>query len=80
MTTVIYIDTIEEFEETIQELESNPDFTCLGDYNLIQDIYEKLEEQGFSELEIKQMAANKYGRCLDIIEFESHYTAYIGNR
>ena len=76
-----FLDTEEELEETYNELENNPDFSYLGGFDMIQDIYEELEYQGFSEAEITQLTHNRYGKCLEILECPNNqYHAFIGDR
>ena len=69
-----------KLEKQLQFFEENPDFTYLGHFDMIQDIYEELEYQGFSESEIEQFSKNRYGTCLEIIEYNSHYDAFFGTR
>lgn len=80
MTAVFYCDSLEEKEEMENELESNPDFTLVGHFDSIQDIYDEMEYQGFDEKQIEQLSKNRYGNCLEIIEYVSSYTAYLGAR
>lgn len=80
MTHVIYCDTEAQETEEIRELENNPDFTLVGHYGLVQDIWSELEYQGFTEAQIDQFNKNRYGTCLEIVEYASMYTAYIGTR
>lgn len=80
MTTVIYCDTQEEKFDYMGELENNPDFIYLGHFGMIQDIYEELNYQGFSDAEIEKFTSNRYGTCIDIIEYASHYEAFMGSR
>ena len=79
-TAVYYCDTESEFNEQITEYESNPDFTLLGYYNMINDIYDETEYQGFTEDQTRQLTHNRYGNCLEIIEYASDYVAFFGNR
>ena len=62
--TTWYYDSEEEFEETIHELESNPDFHFVGSYDLIQDIYDELNYQGLKDEEIEQLLDNRYGNSI----------------
>lgn len=80
MTGVYHCDSIEEKEQQENELESNPDFTLVGHFDMIQDIYFELNEQGFTDEQIEQFSMNRYGNCLEIIEYASSYTAYFGAR
>ena len=73
-------DTEEERFEQIDELEANPDFTYLGHYDSTQAIYEELNYQGFTDEQIDEFTSNRYGTCLEIIEYLNHYDAFIGQR
>lgn len=79
-TGVNFCDTEEEYISTIEELESNPDFSLLGYYDSINDIYDEMEYQGFSEDQTQQLTLNRYGDCLEIVQYLDGYTAYIGAR
>ena len=80
MTAVIHCSTEEEYGSYVEELESNPDFMDLGRFDMIQDIYEELNGQGFSDGQIEQLSKNRYGNCLDILEYADGYHAFIGAR
>ena len=75
-----FCDTEEEFNEHIQELESNPDFTYLGDYDMIQDVEDEFLYQGFSVDEFIQLTNNRYGSVVEILEFEDKYWVFVGAR
>ena len=75
-----YCDTEEEFNEAWTENHNNPDFTYLGDYDLLQDLDAELEGYGFSPEEIAQLSLNRYGHVLEVLEFEYKYYAFIGAR
>jgi hypothetical protein len=77
-TAVWYCDTEEERDEQCGIFEDNPDFTHIGHFTAIYQIYEELEYQGLTDDEIREMSQNRYGQCLEIIEYQSHYDAYIG--
>lgn len=77
---VWFCDTEEERDERRDIFDDNPDFTYLGHFDMTQDIYFELNECGFSDDEIEAMTHAQYGRCLEIIEYASHYDAYIGQR
>lgn len=80
-TAIYFFDTTEEFEETYTELENNPDFSYIGGFDMIEDIYEELEYQGLLEAEITQLTHNRYGNCLEILECPNNqYHAFIGAR
>lgn len=79
-TGINYCDTEEEFFNLLDELENNPDFTSIGAFSMIQSIYEELEYQGFTEEQIEQFSHNRYGTCLEIVEYASEYMAFIGTR
>lgn len=78
-TGVWHMDTEEEYENLIEELENNPDATDLGRYDMVQDIYEELEGQGFTEEQVATLSHNRYGTCLEIIEYTNEYRAFIVN-
>lgn len=80
MTGVNYCDTEQEFFEACDELEANPDFTYVGTFDSIQDVYEELNYQGLSDEEIEKLSVARYGNCLEIVEYASTYEAYIGAR
>lgn len=75
-----FCDTEEEFNEHIQELENNPDFTFFGGYDMIQDVEDEFLYQGFSVDEFIQLTNNRYGSVIEILEFEDKYTVYVGAR
>lgn len=79
-TGINYCDTEEEYEDKINELSDNPDFIFLGYFDSIQSIYEDLDYQGITEEEAQQMSHNRYGACLEILEYASDYCAFIGIR
>jgi len=78
MTTLNYCDTREEMEELYDELEQNPDFTYIGHFDMIQDIYFELNEQGFTDEQIDQLCKARYGNVIEIIEYASYYDVFIG--
>ena len=80
MTQRWVYDTKEERFNHMEELEANPDFIYLGHYNSIEAIYEELNYQGFTDEQIDQFTSNHYGTCLEIIEYNNHYDAFIGQR
>ena len=75
---VWYCDTEEELDERLQELDSNPDFTHVGDYDMLQDMYDELNYQDFTDEQIESLSHQLYGNCLDILEYSSQYYVYIG--
>ena len=79
-TGIYYCDTEEEYDNVIYELHTNPDFSLLGYYDSINDIYDEMEDQGFTEDQTRQLTVNRYGNCLEIIQYIDNYTAYIGAR
>ena len=80
-TGINFFDTVEEMEETYRELETNPDFSFLGGFDMVQDIYEELEYQGFKDEEITQLTHNRHGNVLEILECANdQYYAFIGAR
>lgn len=79
-TGIYYCDTEDDYITAVYDLETNPDFSELGYYDSINDIYDEMEYQGFTEDQIRQLTVNRYGSCLEIIEFEYRYTVYIGSR
>ena len=80
MTGVFYCDTEGEKFEMLDELEGNPDFTYLGYFDMVQDVYHELNEYGFSDEEVEKMSLSRYGRVVEIIEYLDHYDAFIGVR
>ena len=75
-----YCDTEAEFEEAWTENHNNPDFSYIGDYDLLQDLDAELEGYGFSPEEIAQLSRNRYGHVLDVLEYDNRYYAFIGAR
>jgi hypothetical protein len=73
-----HCDTEEEYLDLFTDLDNNPDFTFLGTFNLIQDIFEELNYQGFKDEQIEQFTHNRYGTCLEILEYDNQYTAFFG--
>lgn len=80
MTGVHHCDTEQEFFETCDELESNPDFTYVGTFDSIQDVYHELNYQGFSDEDIAKLSVARYDRCLEIVQYANTYEAYLGTR
>ena len=82
MTTIYNVDSEQELQEVYNDLENNPDFELLGYYEMIQDIYEELNYQGFNDEQIEQFTKNQYGTCLEIIYYPPHdeYIAFLGTR
>lgn len=78
MTTINKFDTREEMEQLFDELEENPDFTYLGHYDMIQDIYEELNYQGFTDEQIDNLCKARYGNVIEILEYASYYDVFIG--
>lgn len=77
---VWYMDTYEELIEATEELSSNPDFTYLGWFNMLNDIEEELEYQGLTLKEIGELNRARYGNVLEMLEYNSEYFAFIGAR
>lgn len=77
---VWYCDTEEDFNNAIVELDNNPDFSFLGEYDLINDIEDEFEYQGISNDDFMKMTNNRYGNCIEIVEYENRYTVYYGAR
>ena len=77
---VWYMDTYEELIEATEELHSNPDFTYIGWFNMLQDIENELEYQGLSLKEIGEINRARYGNVLEVLEYCSEYLAFIGTR
>lgn len=76
-----YYDSEDEFEEEIHELENNPDFTFIGSYDDLQDMYDEFEYQGFSNDEVDRLTHTRYGVCIDILECANNqYYVYYGAR
>ena len=75
-----FCDTEEEFNEHIQELENNPDFTFFGGYDMIQDVEDEFLYQGINADEFIQLTNNRYGSVIDILEFEDRYWVFVGAR
>ena len=73
-------DTEAEFLEDFKELETNPDFTFYGQYDLTQEIDAELEYQGLSLDKITKMSLNRYGDILEVLAFDDQYYAVIGAR
>lgn len=75
-------DSVEDFERDLKELEENPDFTLLGQYNMTQDADEELQYQGFSLDQITKMSLNRYGNCVETLQAPDSgaYWVFIGAR
>lgn len=71
----------EEADELIYEFEENPEMTSLGIYELIEELVEDMQHQGFTEAQLYEMSHARYGRVLEIVEEPcGRITAFIGNR
>lgn len=80
-TSIWVFDNENEMEEYYQELYNDPDFTFLGGFDSIQDIYDELKYQGLTEELISQLTINRYGAVLEILESPNNqYYAFIGAR
>ena len=77
---VWYCDTYNDLKDVIFELDSNPDFNFLGEYDLIKEIVDEFEYQGISSDEFIKMTNNRYGNCIEILEYSNRYTVYYGVR
>ena len=75
-----YCDTEAEFNEAWTENHNNPDFSYIGDFDMLQDLDDELQGYGFSPEEIAQLSLNRYGHVLDVLEFEDKYYAFMGAR
>ena len=77
---VWHCDSEEEFDEAYNDLAMNPDFTLLGNFGMVQEVYYELEYQGFTEEQLDQFTHYRFGTCLEIKEFASDYVAFFGTR
>lgn len=77
---VYRFDNEEEFTEEFNELADNPDFKQLGTYNDIEDIDDDLEYQGFLPREIAGYHNARYGRVIEVLEFNGTYEVFCGVR
>jgi hypothetical protein len=75
------LDSEEELENEIKELEENPDFTLLGIFSMTQDADEELQYQGLSLDDITKMSLNQYGNVIECLKApNSDYHVYVGAR
>ncbi|AKA61534.1 hypothetical protein CPT_Stahl106 [Bacillus phage Stahl] len=75
------LDSEEELENEIKELEENPDFTFFGTFEMTQDADEELKHQGFSLDDITKMSLNRYGNVIECLKApNSDYHVYVGAR
>lgn len=75
-----HLDSEDEFEMEYDELNTNPDFTYLGQFDMTQCIDEELQYQGMSLDEITKMSLNCYGNVLEVLHYDNQYYAFIGAR
>ena len=75
-------DDVSEFEQDLKELESNPDFTLIGHYDMTQDADEELEQQGLTMDEITKMSLNRYGNVIETLAAPDSgtYWVFVGSR
>ena len=75
-------DDVSEFEQDLKELESNPDFTLIGHYDMTQDADEELEYQGFTLDQITKMSLNRYGNVIETLAAPDSgtYWVFVGSR
>lgn len=77
---VYRFDNEEEFTEEFNALEENPDFQQLGTYKDIEDIDDDLEYQGFLSSEVAKYHNARYGRVIEVLEFNGTYEVFCGVR
>lgn len=77
---IFYLNSQNGLDGWIEEIKDNPDFTELGTFKSVRDLYDELNYHGFTDVEITQMTNARYGRCLDIANYELEYVAFIGQR
>ena len=65
---ICHYDDVNEFEQDLKELEENPDFTFVGQYDMTQDADEEFQYQGFNLDEITKMSMNRYGRVIETLQ------------
>lgn len=77
-TGIWFNDTEEEYETMLKDYFNNPDFTYLGHYDMIQDIFYDLNDLGFTDEQITRFTHNRYGTVLMIIQYIDQYEVFFG--
>lgn len=78
---ISFYDNEEDFETELNELDNTPDFTFIGSYSDIEDIYEEFNYQGFNNNQINTLSNNRYGDCIEILNSpNNNYHVYFGAR
>ncbi|MFJ7982294.1 hypothetical protein ACIQ1D_18710 [Lysinibacillus xylanilyticus] len=71
-----------EFEQDLKDLDENPDFTLLGQFDMTQDADEELQSQGFTLDQITKMSLNRYGNVIETLHSpdSDNYWVFVGAR
>lgn len=75
---VITFRSYDGFLEYSTELYNNPDFTCLGWFDSLNELQDELRYQGLSLELIKELNLNRYGNVLEVLKYNGQYLAFIG--
>jgi len=70
-------DDISEFDQDLNELENNKDFTLLGHFDMTQDADEELQRQGFALDQITKMSLNRYGNVIETLHAPDSETYWV---
>ena len=77
---VWYLQDSDEFEDLINDIENNPDFSFFTVASNLDEVVEEFEYQGISLNNLVTMATNRYGNVIEIIYDKEHnnYHVYVG--
>ena len=77
-----HYDDFNDFEKDFKELEENPDFSLLGQYDMTQDADEELQYQGLTLDAITKMSMNRYGDVIETLQDPESgmYWVFVGAR
>lgn len=79
---IAHYDEEDEFEQDLNELMNNADFSFFGQFDMIQDADEELQYQGLTLDEITKMSLNRYGNVIETLQcpISETYWVFVGVR
>lgn len=69
-----------EFEDLVNDLENNPDFSLFTIVSDIEEVADEFEYQGIELIKVVNMATNRYGNVIEIIYDKecNNYHVFVG--
>ena len=74
---VTHYDDADEFEDDLRDLEDNPNFSLLGNFNMTQDADEELQDLGFTLDQITKMSLSQYGNVIETLQAPDSQTYWV---